>query len=388
MKKKYYSYIYIFLAFLLLASVCAAADGGFFVNDAESRLPDDFGNVFAVGSGGTELLPSGELFALTASGLESLGSADARGGGGLVREDGAVQIADDRVRVGLFYNYSEARDNSVESSVLLNPAGGGFVFGIYDEDGEFQPFAETAASRITLLPSADGTVSAFDADTEDYLCSLGNTSKDKYLIVRPSPYDAFSLTTCIGVNFYGDFGFAVIGNDKLTVVNIVDIELYVMGVCAVEMTESWPLEALKAQAVAARTFAQRNIGRGTYYATCGFDVTNDTYCQVYRGTRGVGGNIWAAAVQTTNRYLTRDGVLIEALYSAADGGATEDAENVFGYPNAYLRGVVDSYEAAAEQENPYASWKVTLTPKQLGSRVGIAPVRSVVETRSRTGNVV
>ena len=387
MKKKYFCYILILAALVLSASVCASASGGYFVNDALSRLPDFFDGVYAIGAGGTDLLVSDQVYALSASGLEMLGGAGANGGGGLVSESGSVGIRSDKVKVGLFYKFSEARDNTVESSILLNPAGGGFEFGCYDDEGEFQPFAETQASRITMRPEENGTVSAYISDTEDYICSLDHTSKDNYLIVRPSPYDAFSQTTYIGVNYYGEFGYAVIGNEKLTVINVVDIELYVMGVCAVEMTESWPLEALKAQAVAARTFAQRNIGRSVYYDACGFDVTNDTYCQVYRGMRGVGGNIWAAAVQTTNRYLTRGGALIEALYSAADGGATEDAENVFGYPNAYLRGVADPYEAAAENENPYSSWVVTLTPKQLGTRVGIGPVASVTQTRSRTGNV-
>ena len=56
-------------------------------------------------------------------------------------------------------------------------------------------------------------------------------------------------------------GFAVLANNRLTVINIVDVERYVMGVCACEMTEVWPIEALKAQAVAARTFVQKNARR-------------------------------------------------------------------------------------------------------------------------------
>ena len=60
---------------------------------------------------------------------------------------------------------------------------------------------------------------------------------------------------------------------------------------------------------------------------------------------------------------------------------------MFGYQNDYLIGVMDPYEASAKDENPYAAWTVTLTPSQLGSRLGIGPVKSVVVTTSRLGNV-
>lgn len=388
MKKKYFISICIFAALVLIGSVLASADSEFFVNDASSPLPRFFEGVYAVGSGGTDLLFTDEVYALTANGLQKLGSAVAEGGGGLQYEDGTVQIKRDRVRVGLFYYFTAARDSSVDSSVLETIDGSGFSVGYYDTSGDFQLLAQTDNTAVTIRPDASGGVSVFASGSDEALCTLESTSKSRYLTVRAEPSEASPITRCAGINYYGEFDFAVLGGDRLTVVNTVDLEQYVMGVCAIEMTESWPIEALKAQAVAARTFVQRMIGSSVYHYNCGFDVTADTYTQAYRGTRGVGDAIRAAVNATANLYLTQSGALIDALYSAADGGATEDSANVFGYSNPYLSAIIDPFEAAADRENPYSSWTVTMTPVQLGNKLGIGPVQSVTETTSRAGNVV
>ena len=390
MKNKYLNYIFILImiALLYVCSVFAAAESDIFVNDADSVLPRGFSGVYAIGSGGTDLLFTDKVYALTSQGLQTLGSANADGGGGLLYEDGSVVIGSDRVKVGLAYSFSEARDSSVASAVLENTNGSGFSIGYYDEYDDFQPMAETEAQKLTVRPGPDGSVDIFLPGDEVPLCTLEGTSKDKYLYVRAEPFARQPLTRYAGISYYGEFGFSVLANDRLTVVNLLDLEHYVMGVCAIEMTESWPLEALKAQAVAARTFVQKMIGSSVYYYSCGFDVTADTYTQAYRGTRGVGETIRRAVNETSNRYLTQNGALIDALYSAADGGATEDSENIFGYANDYLIGVEDPFEAAACEENPYASWTVTLTPAQLGSRLGIGPVERVEQTTSRMGNVI
>ena len=383
--------IWFFAAVLLIALIAAGtafADSEFFVNDAGSVLPRFFEGVYAIGSGGTDLLFSDQVYALSSSGLQMLGSASSEGGGGLLYDDGSVEINSATVRVGLFYRYSEERDSSVDSSVLENTSGGGFSFGVSDGDEPFVEFASTVESRLLIQPG-DGTgIHVYTADGTQYLCGLDWTDKDNYLIIRPLGEEEAPLTSCAGNRYYGDFAFAVLGGSGLTVVNIVDIEHYVMGVCACEMTESWPIEALKAQAVAARTYAQRYIGVSTYHYACGFDLTADTYCQVYRGVRGVGDQIKEAVLATENQYLTSGGKLIDAVFSAADGGATEDGANVFGNASSYLIGVSDPYEAAAEKENPYSEWTVTMTPTQLGSKVGLDAISSVIPTASRTGNII
>ena len=388
MKKQVFGYILIMLAFLVCAVVFTGATGDWFVNDSSNVLPQFFDGVYAVGKDGTERLSRDKVFALSAGGLYPLGAADSSGGGGLRYDDGVIAVRDDHVKVGLAYYYSSSRDSSLDSASLSNASGQGFLVGNYDVDGVFTEILTAASSDLILKAAPGNTVELYSGGS--LLLSYDSTGRDNYLVVRAlsSEDEEAPLTIFSQRKYYGDFCFAVLGNGKLTVVNNVDLEHYVMGVCACEMVESWPVEALKAQAVAARTYAQKMLRNSVYYYTCGFDVTDDTYCQAYLGHTNVGNHITEAAISTENQYLTYNGNLIDALYSAADGGATESNFNVFGNnSHPYLVGIVDPYEISAT-ENPYLDWEVTMTPTALGNKVGIGPVKDAVLTYSDVGNVI
>ena len=386
-KKKRFLVVTAAALMVLLIAGTAYADGEFFANDAESVLPRLFEGVYAIGSGGTDLLNPDQVYALSSKGLQKLESAHPVTGENLYNLR-PVNISGNTVRVGLFYSFNNYRDSAVESTVLENTSGSGFTFGTYEDDGTFVEFASTEESRVLVVPGEETEVRVFTADGNQYISGLDWTDRTRYFGVRPTNFEDDPLTSCAGNRYYGSFDFAVLAGNKLTVVNRVAIERYVMGVCACEMAEGWPLEALKAQAVAARTYAQRSIERSNYHYACGFDLTADTYSQAYRGVRGVGEMVTAAVLATENQYLTFENRLIDAVYSSSDGGSTEDSENVFGYASDYLLGVVDPYEAAVASENPYSSWTVTLTPEQLGSRVGLDAIRSVTPTTSNTGNMI
>jgi stage II sporulation protein D len=144
---------------------------------------------------------------------------------------------------------------------------------------------------------------------------------------------------------------------SLTVVNVVALEDYVRGVVPNELAPGrWPeMEALKAQAVAARTYALNRLGS---YAAEGFDVTPDTYSQVYGGRSTEQALTDRAVSDTRGRVATYAGRPINALYTSTCGGRTEDAENVFGgEPVAYLRG----RECALEAGEHFAPFNVRTT---------------------------
>jgi stage II sporulation protein D len=134
---------------------------------------------------------------------------------------------------------------------------------------------------------------------------------------------------------------------SLTVVNVVPLEDYVRGVVPNELSPGgWPqLEALKAQAVAARTYAVSNLGR---FGSEGFDLTPDTRSQVYGGRSTEHPLTDRAVAETRGRIATYKGVPINALYTSTCGGRTEDGENIFGggvVP--YLRGRECALEAGS-----------------------------------------
>jgi stage II sporulation protein D len=142
-----------------------------------------------------------------------------------------------------------------------------------------------------------------------------------------------------GTSYRGMIEVATI-NGELRVVNEVGIEDYLYGVVPKEMSDYWPLEALKAQAVAARTYVAANLGR---YGNYGFDLTDDTYCQAYGGVNVEGSNSRAAVTQTCGEILVYNGQPISALYHSNSGGYTENSENVWMSAIPYLKGVNDPY---------------------------------------------
>ena len=144
--------------------------------------------------------------------------------------------------------------------------------------------------------------------------------------------------------------------------------LYGLG----EMSSSWPMEAIKAQATASRTFAQKKLAAGT---SGDYDLLGTVLDQAYTGTRHEDARWQAAVNSTANRVITHNGALIDAVYSASSGGHTENSEIVWVSPLPYLRGKPDPYDAVAT--NPHNSWSRTYTGRQLGAWFGLGTVTSV-----------
>ena len=137
-------------------------------------------------------------------------------------------------------------------------------------------------------------------------------------------------------------------------INEVDLEDYVAGVA--EMPARWPFEALKAQAVAARTYAWWHAERAGADRT---DLCATTACQVYRGVGVVedGGERWAEAVEATaGEVLTADGAPLLARYFSTSGGRTFDNVDVFPSTGEQpgLVGIDDPYD----EVSPYHRWTV------------------------------
>ena len=216
---------------------------------------------------------------------------------------------------------------------------------------------------------------------------------DSYsLALRPVSAGAKAITTVsggsgTGYRYYGDFAFLRYNGGNMTVVNYVDIEDYTKGVIPYEMSASWPKEALKAQAMCARTYAAANFGQ---YGSYGFDMTNDTYSQVYRGTNLANATTNAAVDETAGLYVTYNGALCTTFFFSSDGGATESSENIWANVLPYLRGKIDPYEA--DVEFGYKSWSYSFTPEQLTAKLkargySIGTVTSVEAEYTDVGNM-
>ncbi len=152
---------------------------------------------------------------------------------------------------------------------------------------------------------------------------------------------------------------------QLTVVNTLDLDHYVMGVR--EVPGSWPMEALKAQAVAARTYALWEIQKG-YWKQFGFDVCATVSCQVYQGATaelGERGKRWTAAVRATSGQVLFEAAGKPALtrYHSTSGGSTLNNETV--YPSDGERSYLQAIDDPFDKVSPLHTWKQTFKREHL-----------------------
>lgn len=135
-----------------------------------------------------------------------------------------------------------------------------------------------------------------------------------------------------------------------SVLNRVDLEEYVKGVVPAEVSSTWHPEMLKAQAVAARTYA---LYQQMLSTTREYDVVATVQDQVYRGKQGIDAGILRAVEETRGLVITYQDAPIYAAFSSTAAGLTEDAMNVWSKDYPYLKGV----ECPFDLMSPYYQWK-------------------------------
>ncbi|MGH2787048.1 MAG: SpoIID/LytB domain-containing protein [Actinomycetota bacterium] len=245
------------------------------------------------------------------------------------------------------------------------------------------------AIALTLCIAASGPASGATAPRKrDRLAAVTGP-------VRIVPRSEIPLTLPGVHSYFGNIELDA-ASDGLVVINELPFERYLLGLQ--EVPPDWPGEALRAQAVAARTYAMWTLAneRGGAADLYGFDICATVECQVYAGAdvvRSADGRRWAAAVaSTTGRTLLHRGRPILARYHSTSGGATLDnAEAIPGeraYP--YLVPVESPWERAA----PLYRWRVRFRRRELQAILERAVLwekswgrlKEVHTIPSRTGN--
>ncbi|MGH3441505.1 MAG: SpoIID/LytB domain-containing protein [Nitriliruptorales bacterium] len=211
------------------------------------------------------------------------------------------------------------------------------------------------AVRITTL------VAAMAAGVAALPAGAANAAPPKAGVVRF--VGAPGTTFAVGGQRYIDTIEFRLGPGGMTTINELSMDAYVEGLA--EMPASWHMEALKAQAVAARTYAWFSIELGTF-RHLGYDICVTVDCQVFHGRATVSsryGERWRQAVaETSNEVLTWEGEPILARFFSSSGGHTRDNEDVYGYgkitdgPKPYLKGVPDP----DDRISPHHHWSFGL----------------------------
>jgi stage II sporulation protein D len=148
---------------------------------------------------------------------------------------------------------------------------------------------------------------------------------------------------------------------SLNIISALAIEQYAKGVMPNEVPPSWPMEELKAHALAVRSIAITGDVDGN-----GFDVYSDTRSQVYEGLESEYARTNEAVAATRGQVVTYNGEVAQTFYSACSGGHTESVVNVFGTAIPYLVGVPDPYDYYC----PLHKWTLEFSGPEISSRLG------------------
>ncbi|MCC5911546.1 MAG: SpoIID/LytB domain-containing protein [Clostridiaceae bacterium] len=196
-----------------------------------------------------------------------------------------------------------------------------------------------------------------------------------------------SLIEVEGNRYRGAITAKRLQNSDMSIVNKLPLEEYLYGVVPREMPALWPVEALKAQAVVARSYALANMNR---FRKSGFDICNTTTSQVYSGYDREHANSNRAVEETKSTVVTHDGKLISAFYHSNSGGHTENSENIWSQPIPYIKGVEDKYSINA----PNSTWSEAFTKQEVKSllqknNISIGEIIDIrVEATSEFGRVL
>lgn len=215
----------------------------------------------------------------------------------------------------------------------------------------------------------------------------------------------------VNLGFDGDFRLKTI-NDRMSVTHLIPLEEYIAGVIQNEIGSNAPLEALKTQAVAARTHAI-SLLLSNRHKNDGYDLCNSTHCQVYKGKYLLNDSITKAVQETANEVVLYAGRIAETTYHSACGGKTDSSANIWkGSPLPYLEGVTccaeaENFDLSSEYqvrkwietpmdtagmsswERASVSWQTSLSKRKLAKNLGLSYLnRITINKRGNSGRII
>jgi len=225
------------------------------------------------------------------------------------------------------------------------------------------PVAPSTLWRLYVTAS-DGSVLLSTTSSSGFRMRPASSATRLQVWSRPSTYDTYRGTVRVLLRSTG----------LLTAINETTLELYLRGVVPAEMPYTWPTEALRAQAIAARSYAARRL----HPATGSYDVTDTTSSQMYLGVLAEKSATTAAITATAGKVVRGGTAIANAVFHSDAGSGTENNENVWtsasgaivGSPVSYLRGAADRNASGAPYDAgaPHATWKTaTYTLEQLSA---------------------
>ncbi|MDR1247269.1 MAG: SpoIID/LytB domain-containing protein [Clostridiales Family XIII bacterium] len=252
------------------------------------------------------------------------------------------------IRIGLSYGSGAPASCEISSA-------NGFILGVYEKGGFREGMPLPAYTTLTVSASGGRTTLHAGGVLVSDDVGAGNC-------IMPYDYAAGAPIVYNGVPYRGGLSFRSNSNNTFNVINRLTVEEYLYGVINSEMGYKNPGEALKAQAVAARSYA---ILKTDSHASDGFDMCAAAHCQVYKGYGDEHAETSAAVDGTAGLALYSGGVPVSGNYFKNSGGHTQNAEDVWNSAEAHLRGVLDEY-------SPPYTWGWQLSFRELRTLIASA----------------
>lgn len=281
--------------------------------------------------------------------------------------DGTMKAQkDDAYHIQLGSTYSDLSTMLVALDGLIKKGEGPYpafengwriYYGRYTSKADAQAKVNALKSKY----SEEATVTGANANRIEIFTKSASKfvyeTSDNDFFIRPKED---GIVRYAGKGYRGGIGFKRYPDSVLTVINYISMDEYLYGVLPKEMSGDWPLEALKAQAVAARNYAMVNFGKHNDH---GFDICATTDCQVYGGydVEKPGSN--QAVDETTGKLLKYNGQIVQTYYHSTSGGHTESIENIWSGSLPYIVGTYDPYSIGA----PNTDWELSYTRSEIES---------------------
>lgn len=217
--------------------------------------------------------------------------------------------------------------------------------------GKIYVYEQKSNKRYMLLANSKYAISAIRGNT---IRIAGQSLRSPVKIVAPDGEERIKISDHV---YKGEIILHSTEDEKLNIVENIPLEDYISGVLVFEMSPLWPIEALKAQAVASRTFALKNLRPNEP-----FDITSGVERQVYNGIHKVNSRIMKAVNATKGEVLTYKGGLFKTYFHACCGGHTENNHSAWNETAVKpLKGVKDPY--CRNSKN--FKWNLYISKKEL-----------------------
>lgn len=228
-------------------------------------------------------------------------------------------------------------------------------FNLYKKHDKNNIIRKIIDKEIHIKGSVNG-VDIFDIDGG----FITNIPRDGSIIIGSTDMNGSIIK--VDENRYRDYITFLNNDNNILIINHIHMENYLLGVVPKEIAASSPVDALRAQAVVARSYTYANLNK---HIDEGYNLCTSTHCQVYGGYEWEKPSTNQAVIDTYGEYIVYDGQIASAFYHSNSGGHTESSEDVWGGNLPYLVGIEDRFSMNTNN----STWSLSLSPRDLGDKL-------------------